>query len=94
MPTDDEGSSDKPADEIDELTLPVLHLVNALQMVLTSLVQLQSLLIEARFPNAERQREWTDGMQGLSGNIDEAYKVASAVTDQLVKIARRKGHDV
>jgi hypothetical protein len=33
-------------------------------------------------------------MQGLSGNIDEAYRVVSTVTDQLVGIARRKGHDV
>jgi hypothetical protein len=94
MPTSDEKGADRSVDEADELTLPVLHLVNALQTVLTSLVQLQSLLIDARFPNAERQREWTDGMQGLSGNIDEAYKVVSTVTDQLVRIARRKGHDV
>ena len=94
MPTNDEKSSGRPVDEVDELTLPVLHLVSALQMVLTSLVQLQSLLIDARFPNAERQREWAGSMQGLSGNIDEAYRVVSTVTDQLVGIARRKGHDV
>jgi hypothetical protein len=94
MPTNDEKNTGRPIDGGDELTLPILQLVNALQMVLTSLVQLQSLLIDTRFPNAERQREWADSMQGLSANIDEAYRVVSTATVQLVRIARRKGHDV
>ena len=83
-----------PVPKAAELTLPVLHLVQAMQTVLSSLVQLQSLLIEARFPKADRQREWADSMQSLSGNIDEAYKAVSAITDQLVQIARQQGHDV
>jgi hypothetical protein len=37
---------------------------------------------------------WADSMQGLSDNIDEAQRVVSTVPDQLVRIARRKGHDV
>jgi hypothetical protein len=94
MPPTRDKRTGRPVHVVDELILPVLHPVSALQMVLTSLVQLQSLLIDARFPNAERQREWADSMQGLSGNIDEAYRVVSTVTDQLVGIARRKGHDV
>jgi hypothetical protein len=94
MPTSDQEGGERRADEAAELTLPVLHLVNAMQTMLASLVQLQSLLIEARFPNAEKQREWADRMQGLSVNIDEAYKVVSAITDQLIRIARQQGHDV